>query len=93
MAYDLGVEGPQAVIAASGQLAGDRDRRDLAVVGVLDLGVVVVVGSDLAGGVLGRLEQRPAQDLGSLPGEITLEPLAIRLVHGDVQAGMAHRLL
>ena len=44
---DLGVDGPEGVVAASGQLAGDGDRRDLAVVGVLDLGVVVVVGGDL----------------------------------------------
>ena len=42
---DVGIEVAQDVVAASGELAGNRDRRDLAVVALFHLRVVVVVGA------------------------------------------------
>jgi len=42
--HDVGVEVAQHVIATPGELSGDRDRGDLAVVTVLDVRVVLMVG-------------------------------------------------
>lgn len=50
----------------------------------------IEVGSAGTGGALGGLEQRPAQHLWSLLGQMPAGPFAVRRVDGDVQAGVAH---
>ncbi len=69
------IDAAQGVIAAPGELSGDGDGGQLAVVGLLQRRVVVVVRSGDAGGVLGRLVEGPAQRLGSLRDK---KPLARR---------------
>src|SRR5438445_10539663 len=79
--HELGVDRSQGVEAASAELPGDGDRRDLAVVSSLDLRVVVVAGAAVMTCVLGRLVERPAQDLRSLPGQMPARPSSIGLIH------------
>ena len=59
---------------------------------VLDRGVEVVVGGAGVAGQAGRLVQRPAQQGRALLGQVSGGALAVGGVHGDVQAGVAHRL-
>ena len=60
----------QGVVAAAGEFAGHRQRGQPAVAPVAGRGVVAVVRCGRAGGALGRLIQRPAQQLRSLPGQV-----------------------
>ena len=49
-----------------------------------------MVGGGRAGSALGVLEQRPAQHLRSLAGQVARTALGVGAVHGYVQAGVAH---
>src|SRR5712692_5955661 len=79
----------QDVVGASAELAGDREAGAGVVEPLGDLEVVGVVGRAGAGGRDGRFEQRPAQQLGSLVRATARLALAVRLVDGDVEAGVA----
>src|SRR6266566_338256 len=85
----LVAEFAQEVVGASAELAGDREAGAGVVEPLGDLEVVGVVGRAGAGGRHGRFEQRPAQQLRSFVGETARCALAVRLVDGDIEAGMA----
>ena len=57
----LVAERAQGVMSPASDLAGDGERGPVTAEAVGDLAVVGVVGRARAGGALGRLEQRPAQ--------------------------------
>ena len=90
---DVGIEVAQDVVAAPGELAGDGDGRQLAVVTVLHRGVVGVVGTAPVRGVHRRFEQRPPQRRRPLAGQVAMGAVAVGGVDGDVQAAVAHDLL
>jgi hypothetical protein len=60
----------QDVVGAPAELARDRQAGAVVVDPGGDLEVVTVVGRAAARGLVGGLEQRPAQQLGSLVGEV-----------------------
>src|SRR5439155_24138756 len=74
-------------------LAGHRQAGPVVVDAVPDLEVVGVVRGTLPGGALGRLEQRPAQHLRTLPGQVATRALAVGLVDRDVEARGPYRLV
>ena len=77
------------VIGAPAELAGDREAGAIVIDSVGDLEVVAAVGRAGASGRLRRFEQGPAQDRGSLVGEVPGGALLVGLVDGDVEAGVA----
>ena len=64
----------QGVVTAAGELAGDRDRRQLGIEPIVHRRVVAVVGAARAGDFR-SLEQRPAQSRRALPSQ---EPTSAR---------------
>src|SRR6266480_4657531 len=91
--------GGEGVVAEFGQdvaglpddLAGLRQAGALAVLAVLDRGVVAVIGGRRAGVGLAGLIYRPAQHRWSLPGQSPRGSFAVGGVHGDVQPGEPDR--
>src|SRR6266511_2815333 len=79
----------QDVVGASAELAGNREAGAGVVEPLGDLEVVGVVGRAGAGRGYGRFEQRPAQQLGPFVRETAGCALAVRLVDGDIEAGVA----
>src|SRR6266536_2181344 len=79
----------QDVVGAAAELAGNGEAGAVVVDPLGDLQVVAVVGRAGAGRLLCRLEQRPAQHLGPFLRELAGRALAVRLVDGDVEAGVA----
>src|SRR5439155_25189440 len=79
----------EEVVGAPAELAGKREAGAGVVDPRGDLEVVAVVGRADAGARERRFEERPAQHLGPLIGEVAGRALAIGLVDGDVEAGVA----
>src|SRR6266540_7157884 len=77
------------VVGASAEFARKREAGAGVVDPLGDLEVVAVVGRADAGARERRFEERPAQHLGTLMGEVAGRALAIGLVDGDVEAGVA----
>src|SRR5213076_2468850 len=67
----------QDVVGAPAELARDREAGAVVVDPGGDLQVVTVVGRAATRGLVGGLEQRPAQQLGSLVGEVARCALAV----------------
>src|SRR6266487_705495 len=86
---DRNAELAQDVVGASAELAGNREAGAVVVDPPGDLAVVGVVGRAGPGGRQRRLEQRPAQQLRPLVREVAGRAFAVRLVDGDVEAGVA----
>src|ERR1039458_4659344 len=80
----------QAMVHPACDLSCNRERRPLSTKALADADVVLVVRSDGLGGGLGRLVERPAQHRRALAGEMTLGPLGVRGVDGDVEACVPH---
>src|SRR5215831_20304812 len=86
--------GGERVVAELGQdvaglpddLAGLRQAGALAVLAVLDRGVVAVVGGGGAGVGLAGLIDGPAQHRRPLPGQLPGRALAVGTGHGDAPA-------
>src|SRR6266511_4088828 len=76
------------VVGAPAELAGNREAGAIVIYPVGDLEVVAAVGRAGAGGRLCRLEQGPAQQLGSLVREVAGRAFLVGLVDGDVEAGV-----
>ncbi len=83
----------QRVIAASGQFAGDREDRQLAVQPLLHRPEVGVVRGGWTPCVDGRLVEGPTQHRRALLGEVALGLLAVRRVDGDVEPGVANGVI
>src|SRR6266536_5393729 len=79
----------QDVVGAPTELAGNREAGAVMVDPLGNLQVVAVVGRAGAGGRQRRLEQRPAQQLRPLVREAAGRAFLVRLVDGDVEAGVA----
>src|SRR6266571_7331191 len=79
----------QDVVGAPAELAGNREAGTVVVDPPGDLAVIAVVGRAGAGGLLRRLEERPAQHLRALVREVAGRSLAVRLVDGDVETRVA----
>ena len=92
--------GGERVVAELGQdvaglpddLAGLGQGGALAVLAVLDGGVIAVVGSRSAAVGLAGLIHRPAQHRRALPGQPARRALPVRGPYGDVQPGEPDRL-
>src|SRR5262249_41721134 len=83
----------QGVVRASAELAGDREAGAGVAEPLGDLEVVGVVGRAGAGRADGRLVERPAQQLGPFVREVAGGALVVGLVDGDVEAGVADRVV
>src|SRR2546428_4590821 len=81
----------QDVVRAPAELAGNREAGAVVVDPLGNLAVVAVVGRAGAGGRQRRLEQRPAQELGPLVREGAGRAFLVRLVDGDLEAGVPDR--
>src|SRR6266540_2848295 len=79
----------QDVVGAPAELAGNRKAGARVVEPLGDLEVVGVVERAGASGRHGRFEQGPAQKLRSFVRETARCALAVRLVDGDIEAGVA----
>src|SRR6266513_1789113 len=79
----------QDVVGASAELARQREAGAGVVDPLGDLEVVAVVGRADAGARQRRFEQRPPQHVGPLVGEVARGALAVGLVDGDIEAGVA----
>ena len=90
---DLVAQVPQGVMAAAGELAGDRQQRQLAIQAGLDLLEVGVIGRAGASGVNGGLIQCPAQQNRALSGQMPSSATAGGRVDRDIQSGVAHRVI
>src|SRR6266516_5039302 len=77
------------VVGVSAELACKREAGAGVVDPLGDLEVVAVVGRADAGARERRFEERPAQYFGPLMGEVAGRALAVGLVDGDVEAGVA----
>src|SRR6266508_933389 len=78
----------QDVVRAPAELAGNREAGAVVIDPLGNLQVVAVVGGARPGGLMRRLEQRPAQQLGPFVREVAGRALAVRLVDGDIEAGV-----
>src|SRR5205085_246821 len=88
----LVAEVPEGVVAATGELASDREDGELSVEALLHGPEVGVVGRTGPTGVHGRLVEGPAQCRRALSSEMTARSPAVRGVHRDIQAGVADGL-
>src|SRR5205823_2687943 len=79
----------EGVVAPARELARDGEHGALVAEPGAYRQVVGVVGRGGSGGADGGLEQGPAQDTGTLAGEVAAAALAVRGVDGDIEPGVA----